>query len=96
MKKSKKPFVRYSTIWNAVGGGLSYSNESRICRVGKHKVLLNRSKYLNKYGNPVHTATVINNDGSVGSSYRGSGSATLIVGKALNKNGIAVKYNRKK
>lgn len=85
------PYVRYSTIWNSVGGGFSNPGESRVCKVGRHKVLVTRSPYLNKYGNPVHTATIINRDGSLGESYRGTGSATYIVENALKKNGIRTK-----
>lgn len=93
MKKvfSRKPYVKYNTIWNAVGGGLSNSGESRLCKVGKHKVLLSRSTYLDRYGNPIHTAAVINKDGQVVSSYRSNGSATLTVSRALKKSGIDTK-----
>ena len=90
---TRQPYVKYETVWNAVGGGLNTPGESKVCRVGKHKVLLERSSKLNKYGNPVHTATVINEDGSLGDSYRGAGSATLIAGKALEKSGVKVKHN---
>lgn len=91
--KSKKsaPFVRYNTIWKSVGGGFSNPGESKVCRVGKYKVLVSRADRLNKYGNPVHTATLINSDGSVGASYRSDGSATLVVSRALERNGIGTK-----
>ena len=92
--KAKKPFVNYSTIWNSVGGGLSNPGEVKICSVGKHKVVLQRADRLDRYGNPVHTATVINKDGSSGASYRSNGSATTIVSKALYKNGVDTKYKR--
>ena len=85
------PNVRHSTIWNRVGGGFSNPGESRVCKVGRHKVLITRSPYLNKYGTPVHTATLINRDGSLGESYRDTGSATYIVENALKKNGIRTK-----
>lgn len=93
-KKEPKEYVQYSTIWKSVGGGFSNPGEARICAVGKHKVLLKRSENLDKNGNPIHTATVINKDGSLGSSYRSSGSATLIVSNALQKNGIETKHKR--
>ena len=93
MKKKSivKPYVKYKTIWNAVGGGLSNSGESRLCKVGKHKVLLSRSIYVDRYGNPIHTASVINKDGRVVSSYRSNGSATLTVSRALKKSGVDTK-----
>ena len=53
-QKKAKSFVYYDTIWKGVGGGLSNPGESRLCKVGKHKVLLTRSERLNRYGNPVH------------------------------------------
>lgn len=94
MAKNHNPYVYRSTIWKSVGGGFSYGGESKLFKVGKHKVLLSRSERLDKYGNAVHTATVINPNGSLGSSYRGNGSATLVVSKALKRNGINTKYSK--
>ena len=37
-QKKAKSFVYYDTIWKGVGGGLSNPGESRLCKVGKHKV----------------------------------------------------------
>lgn len=90
-QSKKRPYVWKSTIWKSVGGGFSNSGESKVCRVGKHKVLLTRSERLNYYGNPIHTATLIKSDGSLGASYRGTGSATLVVSEMLKKNGIDTK-----
>lgn len=95
MGKKKSSYVHYSTIWKSVGGGFSNPGESRVCKVGKHKVLVTRSQRLNKYGNPVYTANVINKNGAVSSTYRGSGSATLIVSNALKKSGVSTKYRKK-
>ena len=91
-KKSRKPFVHYSTIWKNVGGGLSYPNESKICKVGNRKILLTRASKLDRYGNPVHTATLINKDGTTGMSYRTNGSATLCVSNLLKKYGVETKH----
>ena len=85
---NKKSYVYYSTIWNSVGGGLSSPNSSKICKVGKHKILLSRNAKLDRYGNPVHVATYINKDGSTGISTRGNGSATWLVSNLLKKKGI--------
>lgn len=93
-RKVRKPFVYRSTIWNSVGGGLNYSGQSKLCKVGKHKVLLTRGKYLNKYGNPVHTATYIHKGGVPGKTTRGTGSATLVVSRLLRKQGVDVKYKK--
>jgi hypothetical protein len=91
--KKQKPYVRRSTIWKAVAGEFSNPGQGKLCRIGRHKVLVTRSERLNKYGNPVHTATVVKPDGSFGASHRSAGSATLIVSRALEKNGVATKYD---
>ena len=94
-KKVKKPYVFRSTIWNSVGGGFSNPNESKVCKVGKHKVLLTRANKLDRYGNPVHSATLIKKYGSLGKSYKSNGSATYVVSKALKINGIETKYSKR-
>lgn len=97
MKKSnKKSFVYRSTIWKSVGGSLNYPNESKVCNVGTRKVLITRSKNLDKYGNPIHTATMINKDGSTGKSYRTNGGATNAVSTLFRKCGIDIKNTRRK
>lgn len=90
--KKRKPFVYRSTIWKAVGGGLSNPNESKVCKIGKHKVLVSRAARLDRYGNPIHTVTYINSDGSLGVSSRGTGSATLTASQTLKKMGIETRY----
>ena len=77
-QKKAKSFVYYDTIWKGVGGGLSNPGESRLCKVGKHKVLLTRSERLNRYGNPVHTASLVRGGRTVGYSAKSSGSATMV------------------
>ena len=94
MAKKSKYYVYRNTIWNNVGGGLSSPGATKLCKVGGHKVLLTRSQRLNKYGNPVHTASIIGTNGSVKATARGSGSASLIVFRALKKIGIDTKYRR--
>ena len=86
------PYVNSSTIWKSVGGGFSNPGESKVCKVGKYKVLVSRGDRLDRYGNPVHTATLINKDGSLGASYKSNGSASLVVLRALKRNGIDTKY----
>ena len=82
-KEKRKPFVYYTTIWKNIGGGLSNPGESKVCKVGKYKLLLSRAQRLDYYGNPVHTASVISKDGSICGTYRGNGSASLIAEEAL-------------
>lgn len=91
-KQTTKPYVQYSTIWKGVGGGFSNPGETKICKVGAHKVLVKRGNTLDKNGNPRHTVTYINKDGSLGQSYTGTGSATLIASKALAKSGVETKH----
>lgn len=90
----KKPYVYSSTIWKAVGGGFSNPGERRIVHVGKYKVMLSRAQRLDQYGNPVHTASVIRKDGTVGGTYRSNGSASLTVSRALEKEGVETKRKR--
>lgn len=89
--KKRKPYVYYDTIWKSVGGGLGDPGESRICKVGKHTVLLSRAEKLDRYGNPIHTASLIKGGRTVGYSTKSSGSATMVVSNMLAKNGIGTK-----
>lgn len=96
MAKKEKQYVRYSTIWNAVGSGLNNPGESKICKIGKHKVLLTRSDKLDRNGNPVHTASVLKRGGNLGGTHKSNGSATNVVSQALKNEGIATKYPKPK
>lgn len=93
-KKKRKPFIFRDTIWKSVGGGLSNPGQTKVCKVGKHKILLTRANKLDKYGNPVHTATYINKDGTPGISVKSNGSATLCVSNLLKRKGIETKYKK--
>lgn len=93
-KKVKKPYVMDKTIQKNVGYGFSYPGESKVCKVGKYKVLVSRAERLDRYGNPVHTATLINKDGTLGASARGNGNASIIVSNVLKKNGVDTKYSK--
>lgn len=90
-QKAPAPYVNYRTLWNSVGGGLSSPGASRVCTVGKHKMLVTRDQKLDCYGNPVHTVSVIRPDGTTGRSYRTNGSATLACEQALKAEGIQVR-----
>lgn len=94
-QKRAKPYVYYDTIWKGVGGGLSNAGESKLCKVGKHKVLLTRSDRLDRYGNPVHTASLVRGGRTVGYSAKSNGSATLVVSEMFAKNGIETKRHKK-
>ena len=95
-RKKTKDFVYDTTVWNAAGGGFSNPGQSKVLRVGKHKVLLTRSQRLDYYGNPVHTATVSRPDGSFGPAFRSNGSASLTVSRALQRAGIETKKKHAK
>lgn len=94
-KPVKNPYVQRETIWKAVGGGFNNPGESKVVSVGRHKVLLKRSEKLDKNGNPIHTATVLDKHGNTVSSYRSNGSATNVVSTALKKCGVETKYRKK-
>lgn len=87
----KEKYVRYQTITNATKGGLPSSGQSKVLRVGSNKVLLSRAEKLDKYGNPVYTASLIKNNGNVESSSKVVGNAELAIERALNKGGIDTK-----
>lgn len=91
-KKAQAPYVNYQTLWKGVGGGFSNPGESRVCKVGKHRILVSRGDRLDRYGNPIHTASVIHSDGTTGRVYRTNGSATLACEQALKSEGIKVRY----
>ncbi|MBQ7368685.1 MAG: hypothetical protein IJW60_03130 [Clostridia bacterium] len=93
-KKPRKPYVQRKTIINTVGGGFGKPGESKIVSVGKHRVLLTSGEKLNKHGNPIHTATVIHENGQLGRVYRGTGNAAKVVAGALRRNGVKVKSPR--
>lgn len=95
-KVQKKPYVRYSTIWKSVGGGFSNPGQSKLVKVGKYRVLLERKKRLDSYGNPVHTAYVVDRNGGVSGSYTSNGSAANVVSNALKRSGVETKYSRYK
>lgn len=73
---------------------MSNPNESKVCKVGKYNVLLTRANKLDRYGNPVHTATVLNKNGVPCKSYRSNGSATYVVSTALKLNGVETKKKK--
>lgn len=93
-KKNTGSYVQRSTVWKAVGGGFSNPGASKIIKVGNHKILLERSEKLNMYGNPVHKATYVDKDGTLGKSYRSTGSATDVVCETLRRNNVAIKHRR--
>ena len=80
--QKRKPFVYYDTVWKNVGGGSSIPGDTKFCNVGRHKVVVSRGEYLNRYGNPVYTASVLGDDGQVRATSRSSGSATMVVSNA--------------
>ena len=90
-----KSIVFNNTISKNVPGALSNPNESRVCKVGRHKVLIFRKAKLDYYGNPVHVATYINSDGTPGVTYQSNGGSQHAVRGLFNKKGISVKYDDK-
>ena len=92
--KTKSPYVKSSTIWKGVGGGFSYPGAAKVYKVGKYRVLVSRAENLDRYGNPVHTATLLGKNGTLLKSYKSNGSATLVVSNCLKKNGIGTKFSK--
>ena len=91
-RRKVKPFVFNKTVKNNVPNALSYPNQTVLCNVGKHKIVVRRHEKLNYYGNPIYTATYVNKDGTAGASYRTTGTCRLAVDGVLKKHGVSVKY----
>lgn len=93
--KPKRPFVWYKTVWNSVRGKLKHPGESKVCRVGNHKVLLSKSSTQNSVGNCTHTASVIDKNGKILSTYKTDGGAHVATSGALKLAGIDVRKQKK-
>lgn len=91
---AKTSYVRDTTIRKNVPTTLNNPGETQICRVGSRRLLLTRGDRLDRYGNPVYTATLMHGNGQLGKSHRSNGSAHYAVTGALKKNGIDVKYQK--
>lgn len=71
-KRKSKPYVRYSTVNKAKNkcNKMSGNGSSDVCIVGRHKLLVTRSKNgYDKNGKPVNSATLIRTDGTPGATY---------------------------
>lgn len=92
---SKRTYVQEKTLDKGVQGvQLQKRGESKICRVGRHKVVVtNVGK--DKRGRTVHAASVIKPNGKLGETHAGHGSVTKAVSGALRKNGVDVKKKRR-
>lgn len=91
----KKRFVYNTTISKNVPGALSNPGESKLLKVGSHKVLLSRKERLDKYGNPVHMASVISKNGVSSKPYKSNGGGRHAVAGALRTANISVKYRNR-
>lgn len=90
-QKARKPFVYYDTIRNQTRGGLTSPGEQKRMRIGKYKVSVERAQRLDRYGNPVHTASVYDDYGRLMSSYRSNGPVEHTVSGALRRIGVETK-----
>ena len=90
----KKDFIYYNTASKSVWKGGGYNpGESRVCKVGKHKVILTRAERLDRFGNPVYIGTVLKKDGSSGKPYKTNSSPTGAAIGALHGEGVLTKYS---
>lgn len=96
----KKSFVYYNTVSKSVWKSGGYNpGETRVCKIGSHKVVLTRAERLDRSGNPVYTGTVIRKDGTAGKAYKTNNSPAGAAIGALHGEGVLTKYpkiNRKK
>ena len=73
----KKVSEKTQTLW---------SGESRIEKHYGKNVLVSRDKYLDRNGNPVFRASIVNKDGSIGKVYRTNGGQINAIRGALDYN----------
>ncbi len=93
---TKKPYVQNETIWKSTYGLVNELGDKKECKVGKHKLSLAISPKPNANGQAVRVVTYINEDGSAGKTVRdASGSTTKAVRKALERNGVQVKFKNR-
>ncbi len=66
--------------------GMSLSpGEGKIVTVGGERVLVQRNKYVDKYGNPVHRVSRVDSNGNIGKAARGNGSISLLFQKLQDR-----------
>ena len=94
MKSKTTTYVQAKTVQKGVKGTLARNGESKLCRIGKHKVIVTGSG-RDKQGRQMHTATLIKENGRLGESYRARGPIVKVVSRALKKNGVEVKRPKK-
>lgn len=95
-KKARTTYVQYDTIFKKVGGGFSNPGEMRICKIGRHKVAVQRDERLDRNGKTVHAAAVVKRDGTLGPVCKSHADASWAVSKALKKTGVETKFKRRK
>ena len=95
MKKKVKPVIYNKTIRKYTPLALSYSNQEKTFKVGKHTINLRRAKNLNVYGNPVYYATYVNKDGSTGAVSRSTDAVGSVM-RVFEKEGYNIKYTQSK
>jgi len=70
-KPKSKQKVKVDPLSRISGMSLN-SGESKIEKLGKTQVLISRDKYLDRNGNPVYRASVIDASGKTGKLYKSS------------------------
>ena len=94
--EEKKTDISFWTVWDALGtGSFNAPDEARLVQVGEYRLFIIREKHLDRYGNPVHAASLANKDGTCGRWYRSNGGADNTVILCLEENGIIVKYHKR-
>ena len=95
MAKKCQTYVQYKTVCNSVEKLSNKQGESKVCRVGKHKVIVTKLG-KDKRGRDRHLATLLKENGRLGDSQVASGAPVRAISGTLKKNGVEIKYHRKK
>ena len=82
-------FVYDKTVKKRIPTALNYGGDSVRVMIGGRRVMAERGKYLNKYGNPVYRVSV-----SGGARVSSTGNLQHVVSTALRKSGIEVKRKK--
>ena len=89
-------YVMRKTIWDSVMSKPLKAGEPRVCKVGKHKLLVEKTRKHNHLGYVIYTARVVNPDGSLGKQHKCIGSAAEAVSFALETEGVQTKSPKSK
>ena len=91
-----RKYVYQSTIKKNVPYSINNPGETIRVKVGAHRLKVTRADRLDRYGNPVYTATVLGRSAPRNASYKTNGHVQHAVQGALWASGVLVRFPKKK